>query len=259
MAEVIEPPVAAAEVRAITGADVDWALREGWADFKAKRGDLLLVPFLYPAVGFIASAFAFNANLIPLIFPLVAGLSILGPAVAAGFYELARRREAGEDGSWWHFLDPLKGRSRMPLAVLTIVLTGLFVGWLVAAWAIYTATLGMMGPPTPALFTSTMFASSQGWTMILIGNLVGAGFALVTLSVAVASFPMVVDKPVDALTAIMTSIAAVRKSPLTMIRWGITVALILAAGALPLFIGLAVALPVLGYATWHLYTRAVVR
>ena len=246
-------------VRRITGADLDWALKAGWADFREKRGDLLLVPLIYPVVGLLASAFAFNAELFPLVFPLVAGLSILGPAVAAGFYELAKRRESGQDSSWFHFLDPLRGPSRMAILVLTTMLAGLFVMWLLAAWAIYGATLGTLGPVTPADFVRDLFGTREGWTMIVLGNLAGGVFAVATLAVSVASFPMVVDKPVDALAAVQTSVAAVAKNPLTMIRWGLTVAVILALGALPLFVGLAVALPVLGYATWHLYTRVVAR
>jgi uncharacterized membrane protein len=248
-----------AAVRRITAADLDWALRAGWDDFRAKRGDLLLVPMIYPIAGFIAAALAFNAELFPLIFPLVAGLSILGPAVAAGFYELARRRESNADDSWWHFLDPLKRHSRMPIIVLTMMLAGLFLAWLAAAWAIYGATLGRIGPATPDVFLHNLFTTSEGWTMIVVGNLVGAVFALVTLALSVVSFPMVVDKDVDALAAVQTSIAAVTESPVVMVCWGVTVGLILVAGALPLFIGLAVALPVLGYATWHLYTRVVAR
>ena len=246
-------------VRRITGADLDWALKQGWADFREKRGDLLLVPLIYPVVGILASAFAFNAQLFPLVFPLVAGLSILGPAVAAGFYELAKRRESGQDSSWFHFLDPLRGPSRMAILVLTTMLAGLFVMWLLAAWAIYGATLGQLGPATPAEFVRDLLGTREGWTMIVLGNLAGGAFAVATLALSVASFPMVVDKPVDALAAVQTSVAAVLKNPLTMIRWGLTVAFILALGALPLFVGLAVALPVLGYATWHLYTRVVAR
>ena len=248
-----------APVRALTAADLDWALREGWNDFKEKRGDLVLIPFIYPLVGVLASVFAWNRALFPLIFPLAAGFALVGPIAAAGFYELARRREAGIDASWWHFLDPLKGRSRLPLAALTGMLVGIFVAWMVAAWAIYNGTLGHIAPATPSLFASAMFGTGPGLTMIVVGNIVGALFALLTLAVAAFSFPMVVDRPVDPLKAILTSVAAFRASPGTMVRWGITVALILLAGAIPLFIGLVIALPVLGYATWHLYTRAVAR
>ena len=264
MAQTMVDAVTPAQVRTIGSADVDWALREGWADFKEKRGDLVLLPLIYPLVGVLASAFAFNAQLFPLVFPMVAGLSILGPVVATGFYELARRRENGEDASWLHFVDPLKGANRMGLIALTGMLAVLFLAWLGAAWAIYTRTLGTLGPSSPAQFINDLFATPQGWTMIVVGNLVGAVFAVVTLSVSAMSFPMLVDtarggRAVDPLEAVATSVAAFRRNPGTMIRWGGTVALLLALGSIPLFVGLMVVLPVLGYSTWHLYTRAVAR
>ena len=115
-------PIATAPVRALSSEDLRWALAEGWEDFKAKRGDLILLPFIYTVVGALASVLAFNNNLFPLIFPLAGGFALVGPVAAAGFYELARRREAGIDSSWWHFLDPLKGRSRLPIATLTFML-----------------------------------------------------------------------------------------------------------------------------------------
>ena len=95
--------------------------------------------------------------------------------------------------------------------------------------------------------------------MIVLGNLVGFLFAVTTLILAVVSFPMMVDKPVDAGAAISTSIRAVMENPRVMALWGLRVAGLLALGCLPGFVGLAVVLPVLGYATWHLYTRLVER
>lgn len=257
--ELIITPEAGAQARSLGSADLRWALDKGWDDFKAKRGDLILLPFIYPVVGALASVFAFNANLFPLIFPLVGGFALVGPVAAAGFYELARRREAGIDSSWWHFLDPLKGRSRLPIAVLTGMLAALFLAWMFAANLIYEATLGTLGPLTPDAFVRDLFGTSQGWTMIILGNITGAVFALVTLAVSAFSFPMVVDKSTDPLPAVLTSVAVFQRNPAVMIGWGVRVAAILLLGALPLFIGLLVALPVLGYATWHLYTRAVER
>ncbi len=253
------PPVRVASVRPIGSDDLRWALAQGWADFKAKRGDLILLPFIYPLVGVLASVFAFNARLFPLIFPLAAGFALVGPIAAAGFYELARRREAGIDASWWHFLDPLKGRSRLPIAALTGMLVLLFVLWMGAAYAIYNATLGTLAPPTPDAFLADLFGTRQGLMMIVVGNLVGAVFATITLAVSAFSFPMVVDQSNDPIDAVATSVKIFRENPGTVIGWGVRVALVLLLGALPLFVGLMVALPVLGYATWHLYTRAVVR
>jgi len=247
------------DVRRIGSADLSWALAEGWKDFREKRGDLLFIGLLYPVICLVAVVVTFNDPLLPLFFPLVAGLSIAGPAVASGFYELARRREEGLDASWSHFLDPLNGRSRVPLATLTAGLAVLFVGWLVVAYAIYGATFGVAAPLDMREFLARVFTTPEGWALIFLGNLAGGAFAVAALVFSLVSFPLVVDKPVDAATAVRTSIAAVRKNPREAIGWGFRVAGLLLLGLLPFAIGLAVVLPWLGYATWHLYTRIVVR
>jgi len=247
------------EIRRIGSSDLSWALREGWKDFLEKRGDLIVIGLLYPVICLVTAVVTLNDPLLPLFFPLVAGLSIAGPAVASGFYELARRREERLDSSWRHFLDPLNGRSRAPLAALTMGLAVLFIAWLGVAYAIYAVTLGAEAPVHTSDALARLFGTQAGWTMILLGNLAGLGFAVVTLVFAVVSFPMVVDKPVDAGQAVRTSLAAVRKNPGAVLGWGIRVAALLVLGTIPFAIGLAVVLPWLGYATWHLYTRLVVR
>lgn len=246
------------EIRRIGKSDIDWALAEGWKDFREKRGDLIVIGLLYPVVCLVAAFVTFNDPLLPLFFPLVAGLSIAGPAAASGFYELARRREEGLESSWWHFLDPLKGRSRTPIAILTLGLAGLFIAWLIAAYVIYTLTLGAEAPLRLSE-VGRLFTTGAGWTMIVVGHLVGLVFAAIALVFAWVSFPMVVDQPVDAMTAVRTSSAAARRNPREAIGWGIRVGVLLVLGTLPFAIGLAIVLPWLGYATWHLYTRLVVR
>lgn len=252
-------------VRRIGFNDVRWALRQGWEDFLGLRGDLLFVGVLYPFVGFIAVLVALNQSLLPLLFPMAAGISLLGPLVAAGFYEMARRRELGEDIRWRHFFDVFAGPAAGPLLALGLVLAGLFVLWLAAAMAIYQIffvdpTLGFRTPGPAAAFIEALLTTSNGWGLIIVGNLVGLAFAVVTLMISVVSFPMVVDQPeAGAATAIETSIRAFARNPVQMLGWGLIVAALLVIGSIPLFIGLAVALPVLGYATWHLYTRVVER
>lgn len=248
----------AAKVRVISERDLDWALSEAWRDFQDRRGDLIVLALIYPVVAFIAVAIAFDSRLLPMFFPAAAGLSILGPAVASGFYELARRREAGLDAGWSHFFDPLQGRSRFSIVVLTIGLFTLFLLWLGAAGLVYENTLALWRP-TASAFLAAVFTTPQGWTMILVGNLVGLLFAAVVLVLAFVSFPMVVDRDVDPYLAVATSLAAARANPRVTLMWGLRVALLLAVGSLPAFVGLAVVLPVLGYASWHLYTRLVER
>ncbi len=246
-------------IRKITTDDLRWALREGWSDFQDKRGDLIFVALLYPLIGIIAATVAMGGVMQPLFFPLVAGISIFGPAAASGFYEMAKRREEGNDASWRHFFDPLLGRRGSTIVMLTIGLAAIFAAWLGAAFAIYAVTMGPDFPMNAADFVRRIFTTPEGWAMIVIGNLAGGVLALIVLLTTVVSFPMAVDRDVEAGHAVETSIRAVRLNWSVMLHWGARVACILALASIPAFIGLAVALPVLGYATWHLYTRLIAR
>jgi uncharacterized membrane protein len=249
----------APSLRRIGVADLDWAIAEGWKDFKARRGDFLLLPLVYPLAGFAAAVLSLNESFLPMLFPAVAGLSILGPAVAAGFYELARRREAGLDSSWAHFIDPLKGRRRGSLAILTLGLVGLFAAWLGVAAALFNLTIGAAGALAFGAFLKALFLTRDGWIMIVVGNLVGFGFAAATLTLTWVSFPMVVDRQVGAWVAVQTSIRAAAVNAPVAATWGLRVAALLVLGCAPLFLGLPIVLPILGYATWRLYTRIVAR
>jgi len=114
-------------------------------------------------------------------------------------------------------------------------------------------------PDSIGAFLSRLFTTSEGWALIIIGNLIGACFAVLVLAISVVSLPMLVDCNVEARTAVGTSIRAFRANKGMMIRWGLTVGFLLVLGSIPLFIGLAVVLPWMGYATWHLYTHVVDR
>lgn len=246
-------------IRRIGADDVRAALREGYADFRSKRGDLIFIGFIYPVVGLVVAVAALGYSVLPLLFPIAAGISLLGPLVATGFYELARRREAGLESSWWHFFDIRKSRSADQIYMVGGLLIAIFLAWLAAAGFLYVALMGAVPPHTLGALLTGLFTTPQGWAVMLIGDLVGLGFAIAVLAVSLISLPMLVDSDVDAGTAIVTSLRVVRANPGTATRWGLTVAVLLVLGSIPFFLGLAVVLPVLGYATWHLYTRAVDR
>ncbi|MEP6785722.1 MAG: DUF2189 domain-containing protein [Sphingomonadales bacterium] len=259
MSATVSTPTSRTGIRRITTDDLNWALREGWSDFNEKRGDLIFVALLYPLIGLIAAAVSLNNLALPLFFPLIAGISIFGPAAASGFYELAKRREEGRDATWRHFFDPVSGRKGTTIVILTIGLGAVFLLWLGVAFAIYAATMGPNYPVGASDLIRRAYGTPEGWTLIVLGNLAGGVFAVVVLLTATVSFPMAVDKEIDAGHAVETSIHAVKANAATMIGWGARVVGLLVLGALPAFIGLAIVLPVLGYATWHLYTRLIVR
>lgn len=247
------------EVRTIDSGDVRAALSEGWRDFLAKRGDIIFIGLLYPLIGFVTAFAALGNKLIPLLFPLAAGISLLGPLVTTGFYELARRRELGLDARWRHFFDIRKSPSLEHILGVGALMVGIFLVWLAAAQMIYTSFFGPEPPASLFGFIEELFTTSHGWGMMIAGNLVGLFFATVILAISVVSLPMLVDQDTDAGTAIATSIRSVRKNPAVMARWGLIVAVMLSIASIPFFLGLAIVLPWLGYATWHLYTRLVVR
>lgn len=246
-------------IRRIGMADLGWALRRGWDDFQEKRGDIIIVALVYPIVGLFTAAFALQGKLLPLIFPLFAGLSLMGPAIAAGFYELAKRRENGEDARWRHFLDAYRGGALAAIAPVAVFLALLFMAWLGAAWALYVANFGPHTPSSPEAFVTMILGTAAGWRLILIGNLVGLAFAATVLATSVVSLPMLIDRHGDPLTAVAVSVRATWRNAGMMAVWGLIVAVLLVIGTLLFLVGLAVVLPVLGYATWHLYTRVIER
>lgn len=242
--------------------DLRVALSQGWEDFLVKRGDLVFIGFIYPIVVVLASIYAYHASALPLILPLLAGSILFGPAVASGFYELARRREAGLDARWRHYFDVFAGPAALSIAALTGIVAILFLLWILAAGTIYSATLGTAYPDAAQTMSGLLraaFTTAEGWRMMIVGNLVGLGFAAVTLAISVVSFPMLVDRRVSWKTAMVTSLRVAWANPVTTAVWGLIVVALLVLGALPALVGLAVVLPVLGYATWHLYKLAVLR
>jgi uncharacterized membrane protein len=220
---------------------------------------MIFLGLIYPVVGLIGFFLVSDRNVAPLAFPLTAGLSLMGPLVATGFYEIARRRENGQDSGWIHAFDVFKTASVGSIAAMTGLMVVIFGLWLATAWALYAVTMAGVQPLDAAAFWNRLFTTPGGWALIVVGNLVGFCFALVVATMTVISLPMMVDRPVDPILAVRTSLRAVAASPGTFAVWGMIVAGLLLLGSIPLFVGLAVVLPVLGYATWHLYTRAIER
>lgn len=244
-------------VNRITITDVLDALAKGWDDFLANPTQLVFLVVIYPVIGFVAAYAASGGALLPLVWPLVSGFALVGPVAALGIYELSRRREQGLPVSWLNAFDVLRSPSLFAMIVLGVMLLAIFVVWIATARGIYHATLGPLTPASISDFVWSVFHTSEGRRLIVIGNGVGLLFAAVVLTLTVVSFPLLLDRQTDPGTALRTSIKAVFTNPVPMALWGLIVAVLLLLGSLPFFVGLAVAMPVLGHATWHLYRKVV--
>lgn len=245
-------------VRRISPSDLLDALSQGLRDFAEMPSHALFLCVIYPVIGIVLASAMLGFSVLPLLYPLAAGFALLGPIAAIGLYELSRRREAGLESSAENALDVVHSPSIGAIVALGALLTVIFLTWMATANAIYVSYFGYARPESVASFLHDVFFTSAGWGLIIVGNLVGFLFAVVVLVISAVSFPLLIDRDVGAAVALLTSVRAVLANPVTMALWGVIVAGLLFLGSLPFFVGLAVVLPVLGHATWHLYRKVVV-
>jgi uncharacterized membrane protein len=244
-------------VRHITPSDLLHALARGLDDFAAMPSHAVFLCVIYPLLGLLLVSLTLGYSMLPLAFPLAAGFALIGPLAAIGLYELSRRREAGLDTASSHALDVLRSPSLGAIIALGLLLMALFLLWVAVAQGIYVSIFGYAVPESVGRFVNQVFGTPPGWTLIIVGTGVGCLFAIVALTISVVSFPLLLDREVGAAVALLTSVRSVAANPLTMALWGLIVAALLLIGSLPLFLGLAVVMPVLGHATWHLYRRVI--
>ncbi|HZH53131.1 MAG TPA: DUF2189 domain-containing protein [Microvirga sp.] len=244
-------------VRKIGPRDLKEALSRGFDDFWAMPSHLLFLALIYPIAGACLAALTFTNNALPLLYPLASGFALLGPLAAIGLYEISRRREMGLEPTWQDAFAVLRSPSIPSIIALGVLLLVIFLAWIGTARMLYEALFGYAAPESYTRFVNEVLTTSQGLQLIVLGNLLGLVFAVVVLSISVISFPLLLDRDVGAAVAVQTSIRAVATNPLTMALWGLIVAGGLVLGSLPVFVGLAIVMPVLGHATWHLYRRVV--
>lgn len=240
-------------VRKIVPADLKDALAKGYEDFLTMPSSLVFLGLIYPVAGIGLLA----GSPLPLLFPLMSGFALVGPFAAIGLYEISRRRELGLDTSWAHAFGVARSHSIFSILSLGLLLLVIFAAWEFTAHALYVSLFGPAPPASFAEFTGNVLGTPQGWKLIGLGTATGFIFAVAALSISVVSFPLLLDRDVEVPAAILTSVRAVWENPFTMALWGLIVAAGLAIGFLLLFVGLAVAVPVLGHSTWHLYRKVV--
>jgi uncharacterized membrane protein len=233
-------------------ADLRAALIAGWHDYRACPAFGLFFASFYVAAGMFLYFTLFSRGEITWLMAAVAGFPLVAPFVAAGLYEVSRRREAGLPMNWGVILGALRGHGDEQILSMGVIMFVAFAFWLMVAHGIFAIFMAGAGGDGLAVFTST-----AGLMMLLVGGGVGALMALGFYAISVISLPLLIDREVDFITAIITSLAAMRANRFVLLVWAGIIAASLFIAMLPLFLGLLVVLPVLGHATWHLYRRCV--
>ncbi len=247
----------APKVRDVGRDDVLEALRLGIADFRAAPLYGLFFGGIYALGGLFLLWMTMGAGVAYLTYPLATGFALLGPFVAVGCYEVSRRRETGEALDLRAILGVMARQSSRELGWMAFVTLFVFLMWMYQVRILLILTLGFKNFTTFGEFLHVVTGTPEGWLFIALVHLDGLVFAMVTFSLTVVAFPLLLEREIDFVTAMITSVKSVTANPRTMLSWGLVIALLLLAGSLPAFVGLFVILPVLGHATWHLYRRLV--
>lgn len=225
-------------------------LAAGWRDFWVQPLTSLfygVIVFLISA-GIVAGLFAFGLDSV--LFPALAGFVVVGPVLAIGLYEKSRRLAEGEPVSLVRmiFVRPASGGQILFTGVL---LCGLMLLWMRAAVIIYALFFGLRPFPGLQHVTTMLFMTPTGWAMLIIGTAVGGLFAAFSFAISTFSIPMLLEEPLDALTAMAASMALVWNNLPVVLTWGAIVLTLVLFGLATGFVGLIVVFPVLGHGTWH--------
>lgn len=247
------------EVKPLASRDILESLAAGTSDFRAAPGYGLFFGGFYAVGGWLLIILLKYFNLPYLVYPMAMGFVLVAPFVATGLYDVSRRLERGETLSWRNVLGSVWGASGRDMGWMALVTAFTLIIWMDIAALLFFGFFGASGftTPDPAGLVREILTTPSGWLFLAIGNVVGAAIALAVFSFSVVSFPMLYDREVDFVTAMVTSVRTVLCNPAAMIAWALMIAFLVGISLLSGFLGLFVTLPVLGHSTYHLYRRAV--
>ena len=244
------------EIRPVTVNDIIDICASGLRDFVAASVYGLVLAGIFVLAGWLLIGLLFYFGLPYFAYPLAMGFALISPFAAVGFYAISDQLERGEPLSFAGIARAISSSIARDLRWMALVTGfGLFF-WLDIAAILFFGFFGLDG--LKGGFIDRLLTTPDGLLFLVIGNLAGATIAMAIFSVSAVSFPMLYDRDIDFVTAMVTSVRLVLSSPVSMIVWCGTIAISIGLSLLSFFVGLLVVLPVIGHATWHLYRRAIV-
>jgi uncharacterized membrane protein len=244
-------------IRSLKRDDVVAALEAGWRDFKAAPLYGLAFGLIYTLGGWAIIVLSNMAGLYYFSYPLATGFALIAPFVAAGIYDVSRRLERGDPISWGGIIQSVRIAGARDLGWMALVLTFALIIWLDFAVFLYLMFYGVHMPDFREFFIEAV-STPSGLAFLALGNALGAVMAFAVFSITVVACPMLLDRDVDFVTAMLTSLRCVRQNLWQMLAFALIIALWFAVAMVTMLAALVVVLPVLGHTTWHLYRLAIV-
>lgn len=242
-------------VRALAIEDLVAALAAGLKDLRAAPRFGLVFGLGYAAAGWLLVALLLWLGLPYLAYPLAMGFTLVAPFAVAGLYAVSHLIEKGERPTWRMILASVRDAARRDLRWMALITGFSLVIWMDIAAFTFFAFNGFNAFDADVL--KTLLTTPSGLVFTVLGNAIGAVVAMAVFSISVISFPMLYERDVDFVTAMVTSVRLVLKNPATMLAWATLIGVLIAISLLSVFVALIPILPMIGHATWHLYRRAV--
>ncbi len=243
-------------VKKLQYSDITKSMRSGLRDFASAPRFGIVFGLAYAAFGWFLLYLLNTLEINYYVYPMATGFALLAPFVASGLYEVSHSLEDGRELSWRGVFSSTRSAGGKDLSWMAVVTTFAYIIWLDIAVALYVIFFGMKPLDFTQLVTAVMTTPS-GLLFFVIGNVAGAILAFIVFSLTVVSLPLLFDKHVDFVTAMITSVKVVLENPKPMFLWAAIIGVLFAISILSAFVALIVVLPILGHSTWHLYKRAV--